>query len=318
MSASPQAPADSASVRVSVILLTRDAGPRFAEVLAALSACRGIEDAEILLIDSGSRDGTLELAAGVPGVRIFEIPPEEFGHGRTRNFAASQARGEILAFLVQDATPADEGFLESLVAPLEEDPDLAAAYGRQVPRPEATPVEAAFLRHTYPPEPSERRLDAASGRVEIGAVFFSNVCSALRREVWTRFPFDETRIMSEDQVWAREVLEAGYRIAYRPEAAVLHSHHYPLAKVFRRNFDSGCSLVGVTQDSPRAMLAYELRFLRAAAGSLRRRGEARWIPYLLVHEAVRVLGFAAGRKARWLPRPLRRFLSLHREFWEPR
>ncbi len=301
-----------------MILLTRDAGPRFAEVLAALSACRGIDDAEILVVDSGSRDGTLELAAGLPGARILEIPPGEFGHGRTRNLGAAHARGEILVFLVQDATPLGEGFLESLVAPLEEDPGLAATYGRQIPRPEATPVEAEFLHHTYPPEPAVRRLDAASGRVGIGAVFFSNVCSALRREIWNRFPFDETRIMSEDQVWAREVLEAGHRIAYRPEAAVLHSHHYPLAKVFRRNFDSGCSLVGVTQDSPRAMLAYELGFLRAATGALRRRGQARWIPYLLVHELIRVLGFATGRKARWLPRPLRRFLSLHREHWNRR
>ncbi len=150
----------------------------------------------------------------------------------------------------------------------------------------------------------------------IGALFFSNVCSAVRRAVWRRFPFDETLIMSEDQKWARDVLEAGWWIAYRPAAAVLHSHRYPLAKVFRRNFDSGYSLLGVTHDSPRAMLAYELGFVRAAAGALRRRGAARWIPYLLAHELVRTLGFATGRKAAWLPPPLRRRLSLHRAHWD--
>ncbi len=303
-------------VRYSVVLPTRDAGPGFREVLEGLVACRGIDEAEILVIDSGSEDGTAELAATFPRVRVLRIPSREFGHGRTRNLGASEARGEILVFLVQDATPADAGFLESLVEPLARDPRIAAAYGRQLPRPEATPVEAEFLRQTYPPEPAVRRLDPPAGRVAIGSVFFSNVCSAVRRAVWSRFPFDETLIMSEDQKWAREVLEAGWRIAYQPAAAVLHSHHYPLAKVFRRNFDSGCSLAGVTQDSRRAMLGYELGFVRAAAGALRRRGEARWLPYLVAHELARTLGFAAGRQASWLPRALRRRLSLHRAFWD--
>jgi rhamnosyltransferase len=251
-------------------------------------------------------------------VSIHTIPPDRFGHGRTRNLGASLARGEILVYLVQDAAPADEAFLQRLVAPLSRDPRVAATYARQVPRQDASPVESEFLRHTYPLRPSVRRLDEASGRATIAAVFFSNVASAIRRSVWERFPFDEDLIMSEDQEWARRVLHAGHGIAYCPDAVVVHSHGYPLGKVLRRNFDSGHSLVGVVHDRAPGMLAYELRFLASAAAGLVRRGNALWIPRLLVHEAVRATGFFLGRHSGLLPARWRRRLSLHRAYWKRR
>lgn len=300
---------------MSVVILTKDAGDRFSAVLRSLFACHSIDRAEVLVVDSGSSDRTLAIARSFP-VAIHTIPPEQFGHGRTRNLGASLARGETLVFLVQDAEPADEGFLERLVEPLASDPDLAATYGRQVPRPDATPIEAEFLRHTYPPRPSVRRLDGAADRPTISAVFFSNVASAIRRQVWERLPFDEELIMSEDQEWARRVLHAGHRIAYCPEAVVVHSHGYPLGKVLRRNFDSGHSLVGVVDDRATGMVAYELRFLAGALAGLTRRGQVLWIPRLLVHEAVRALGFFLGRHSGMLPRRWRRRLSLHRSYWD--
>lgn len=299
---------------ISVLLLTKNAGPRFDEVLDSLFACREIGRSEVIVVDSGSSDGTVERVESRPGVQLHRLSSEEFGHGRTRNLAASMSRGEFLVFLVQDATPLDSEFLGELVEPLRQDPGLAATYGRQIARSEASPVEAEFLRHTYPETPSERRLEGGSD-ASIGAVFFSNVCSTIRRDVWERFRFDEDLIMSEDQKWAREVLGAGYRIAYRPSAAVLHSHHYGLERVFRRNFDSGYSLVGVTEDRWHSMLGYELDLLASAARGLWRRGRGRWIPRLLAHELVRSLGFLMGRIGRWLPRPLRRRLSLHRAYW---
>lgn len=299
-----------------MVLLTRNAGPRFEEVLDRLQACRGIERAEILVIDSGSSDATPEIAARYPNVRLTRIPPEEFGHGRTRNLGASMARGETLVFLVQDATPAGPELLECLVAPLVARPEVAAVYGRQVARPEASPVEAEFLRQVYPETAVERRLEAGGEPVRLASVFFSNVCSALRRSVWERFPFDESLIMSEDQRWARDVLSAGMRVAYQPSAVVLHSHDYGPKKLFQRNFDSGYSLRGITQDTAVSLIRYETRFLASACLGLWRRGQGRWIPRLLGDEIARSLGFALGRSAHRLPSGLRRRLSLHKGYWK--
>ena len=127
-------------------------------------------------------------------MRVERIPPAEFGHGRTRNRAARLARGRLLVFLVQDATPAGPDLLERLVAPLDGDPRVAGVFARQLARPEASPVERAFVEHTYPPQAAARP----------DAVFFSNVCSAIRRAVWEAIPFDDEIVMSEEQKWARE------------------------------------------------------------------------------------------------------------------
>jgi rhamnosyltransferase len=303
---------------LSVILLTRNAGQRFSRVLEGLFACRGVEEAEILMVDSGSTDGTVERAARYPDLRVHSIPPAEFGHGRTRNLAAGMARGEVLVLLVQDAVPADAGLLESLRAPLAEDPAVGAVFARQVARPQANPVERYFLASTYPGVRQVREAlpRAATGRTPIRRIFFSNVCSALRREVWRAIPFDERLIMSEDQLWARQALAAGHRIVYEPAAVVEHSHNYRLGELFRRNFDSGFSLRGIADDSAADLVRYEASHLAAGVRYLLRSGAVGWIPYLLLYEAVRAAGFLCGGRALWFPRTLRRRLSLHSYFWD--
>lgn len=299
--------------RWSILLLTLDGGDLFARSLQALFACRGIEDAEVLMIDSGSRDDTLAHAARYP-IRIHRIRPHEFGHGRTRNLAASRAHGEILVFLVQDAVPARDDFLERLTAPLE-NPETAAAFGRQIPHHDADPVEGFYLASTYPERQRTLQPAGPEGLRRLDSMFFSNVCSALRRSVWARHPFDESLIMSEDQKWAKEALAAGHRIVYVPEALVVHSHRYRLRQVFQRHFDSGMSLVGIAGDSILEMARYELRHLAAGMRHLWRSGQSRWIPRFLSFEAARVVGFALGRHSRLLPRRLRRSLSLHKGYW---
>lgn len=299
---------------LSIILLTRDAGPLFAEVLAALFACDGIEHAEVLVIDSGSRDGTAERAAARPGVALHAIAPQEFGHGRTRNLGARLARAPVLVFLVQDAVPAGRDFLARLTAPLA-DPAVAAVYARQVARAEADPVERAFLETVYPEAPAVRSASPGAARLGIQDLFFSNVASAIRRAVWEAIPFDEALIMSEDQQWAKAALRAGWRIVYEPAAVVRHSHGYSLARLFQRNFDSGFSMRGVTADGTGSLLGAEARRLAAGGRALARRGERRFLPRLLLFEAVRAAGFAAGRAAPLLPRWLKRRLSLHKAYW---
>ena len=287
-----QSPID--SFRISIIILTKNAGPLFQEVLEGLFACTGIDEVEIVLIDSGSQDLTLDYAARYPQIKVHRISASEFGHGRTRNLGARLSKGDIIVYLVQDATPATPDFLIRLVAPLS-CPLVAAAYGRQLPRNSANPVEDFFLRAVYPDLPQTRHYDSSS-KPDIHSIFFSNVCSAIKRQVWEEVPFNESLIISEDQQWAKEVLQKGFSINYEPGAVVLHSHHYRLKQVMQRNFDSGCSLKGITGDSFLQMAAYELDYLLAGLRHLVNRGKAGWIPYFFLHEVARSVGFAIGQK----------------------
>ena len=126
------------SMQTSIILLTKNGGSIFSEVLERLFGCKGIDKAEILMIDSGSTDLTKEYARQYSKIQLFEIKSSDFGHGKTRNLGASLAKGDILIFLVQDAIPANPHFLEKLIAPFS-DTRVAGVYGRQLPRPATNP-----------------------------------------------------------------------------------------------------------------------------------------------------------------------------------
>ena len=152
------------------------------------------------------------------------------------------------SYLSQDAEPASEFWMSRLLQPLR-DEQVAGAYARQIPRSSADPLIRFFLERTYGPRPAWRRL-SASATVSIDDIFFSNVSSAIRRDVWQQHPFRDDIVMSEDQYWAFDVLRAGYDVAYVPDAQVYHSHNYTLPMLFRRNWQSGASLRGLIADSP--------------------------------------------------------------------
>jgi rhamnosyltransferase len=297
---------------LSIVILTKNGGELFKDVLAGLFACDGILDAELLVIDSGSTDNTLEYAQKYPQLRVHGIPSSEFGHGRTRNLGAALTTRPIIVYLVQDATPATPDFLQVLATPLVEEA-FAGVFGRQLPRPWTNSIERVFLNRTYHGRREARAYSA--GRLGIKSIFFSNVCSAIRRDVWERIPFDESVIMSEDQLWAKQVLLAGERILYEPQATVFHSHNYRLKEVFKRNFDSGLSLVGIAEDTFAEMAGYEIRHLRSCLEDLIRAGEWWWIFYLFAYEVTRAIAFAMGQRAHYLPGWIKRKLSLHQYHW---
>ena len=299
---------------LSIIILTKNGGELFADVLARLFECDGILEAEILVIDSGSTDRTIEYAMRHPQIRIHRIAAAEFGHGKTRNLGARMTTRPVIVYLVQDASPARPDFLTRLTTPLG-DEDFAGVYGRQLPRPWTNKIERIFLDSTYP-DTREVRAWLEQRPLGIRDIFFSNVSSAIRRDIWARTPFDESLIMSEDQLWAKQVLLAGQRLLYEPGATVFHSHNYGLRDVFKRNFDSGVSLVGIAEDTFSTMVIYEARHLVQCVRRLLHGADLLWVPYLLAYEATRATAFALGQRAHYLPRWIRRRLSLHRYHWE--
>ncbi|MBI5835905.1 MAG: glycosyltransferase [Candidatus Eisenbacteria bacterium] len=211
--------------RASVLIRTRDGGEQLRRTVAAVRAQRGV-DFEAVILDTGPAPGASEPLAGGP-VRVvrFEGP---FSHARSSNAAARAAASEILVFLSDDAVPADDAWLRTLLAPLDS-PEVAATFARQAPGPVASVLEARDLRRAYPdrgPSPT----------------ILSNASSALRRSLWREHPFDESLPLAEDLEWGRWALARGLRVVYVPEAVVIHAHGYDAGALRARYREEGRAL----------------------------------------------------------------------------
>lgn len=277
----------------SVLIPTRNPGPGIRDVLEAIYAQRADFSFEVIVVDSTSRAADVQVMRSFP-IELHQISPGEFGHGRTRNLLATLAHGRLLLYLSQDAEPVGSDWLRTLVEPFD-DPLVAGCYARQVPRANADPLIRFFLARTYGAQPARRHV-AHDEPVRIDEIFFSNVSSAIRRDVWERFPFRDDIIMSEDQYWAYDVLRAGFGILYHPAAQVFHSHNYTLRALFRRNWASGASLRGLIADSPSTIARRGLDYVVGQAWYLIGARRPHWLPYMLVYEATKALGFSMGMR----------------------
>jgi len=226
---------------VSVLLVTKNGERYLTEVLESVRRQQGnFHLCEIIAVDSGSRDSTLQILRCYEAT-IMRIPAREFGHGKTRNLAASHAQGDYLVFLTQDATPADDYWLENLLVPLHADPLTAGAYSRHLPRPNCHPMEwhriMEYELHGRP----ESRVHTAVDNPDYARNpslyrFFANTSSAVRRSVWEQIPFPEVEF-AEDQTWAERVLRAGFKTSYVANSVVFHSHSYGPWANFSRHFE---------------------------------------------------------------------------------
>jgi rhamnosyltransferase len=303
------------AMKVSLIIPTYDPGQRAViRLLAALEAQTRAPD-ELLIVDSGSTDGTPEVWRA-HGARVHAIAQRDFDHGGTRNLAARLARGDLLAFLTQDAVPAHDEWLDTLIAPLTSGM-AAATYARQLPGPDASPLESFARRFNYPATSQlKRRSDVA--RLGVKAFFFSNACSALLKAALLEVGmYPERTIVNEDYLLAAKLIAAGHAVFYNAEARVQHSHAYTLKQQAQRSFDIGVSLArgGGLVAGVRAggeggrYLVEQLRFLW-------REGHRRTVPYAVLEAALRYTTFQLGRREAYLPRALKRRLSMHRYFWD--
>ncbi len=302
---------------ITVVLPVKDGGDDLRRCLEALARQVVEDDVEVVVIDSGSSDGSAELAHA-HGAVVREIPPEEFNHGAVRNLAGRIGHGDVLVFTVQDAYAVDAHWLARLVAPLRADERIAGVYGRQLPHEDATPPEVWFLNFLYGPRPRLQRAGSAA-ELSLDTTMFSNVNSAIRRSAWEPDGFAQNIIMSEDHEWARRALLDGWEIAYEPGAAVRHSHRYTVLQAFRRFFDSGASaerayLAG-EQPSAAALRRAALRYARGEIGWLVRTGQVLWIPYTVVYELAKWAGVQLGARQRRLPVAVKRRCSALADYW---
>jgi rhamnosyltransferase len=234
---------------VSVVIPVKNGGSRLQEVLASIESQKGVRAAEVLLIDSGSTDGALELAIRKFSPSIVRILPHEFGHGKTRNLAISNTSTDLVALLTQDAVPNDDYWLHHLTNPFV-DPMVAGTFGPHTAHPEHSVVtrleletffsglgefgETVSIVNSWPRYTSDLTFRQRSH-------FFSDNNACLRRSVWEKYPYPDINF-AEDQSWARTVLEAGYTKCFAPSALVRHSHEFVGKDLFQRSFDEAIAM----------------------------------------------------------------------------
>jgi len=190
------------------------------------------------VIDSGSTDGTAGLAK-IRDCKVISINCADFDHGTTRNIAVSNINTEFAVFLTQDAVPADEYMVEKLIKPLQSDSNIAICYGRQLPRPNAGPLERFVREFNYPAESVLKTKNDVEA-MGLKTFFCSNSCSAIRRSIFKKLGgFKNNVIVNEDMLFAAKVILEGYSVYYAADARVYHSHPYSLAQTFRRYFNIG-------------------------------------------------------------------------------
>jgi len=217
----------------SIILRSYNEGWALRDTLSALQA-QEYKNRELIVIDSGSTDGSVELIRAAQPRHFIQIEPHEYNPSRVMNCGMQMARADYGIFLNADATPQDSNWLRPLVTALF-DPQTAAVFGQQIPRPDCRAVFACDYARCFGPNRESDRWDH----------FFSMVSSGLRKDIWAKRGLLETMQYSEDDEYTRWCQAQGYRVAYVPESVVMHSHNYTPAQAYKRSFGEGRALAAV-------------------------------------------------------------------------
>ncbi len=292
---------DLMEINVSIILLIKNGGERLKQLMESLQNQQFEGNVEIIAVDSGSEDESLQILESYD-TRIFKIKPEEFHHSRTRNFGAQKSNGQILVYLTQDALPIKQDFLETLISPLE-DPDIAVSYGRQIANPDSKKVDVFFYSYFYPDEKKvlKKKLADNPKKFYMDNIYVSDVCSAIKREVWAQLKFTNDVPMSEDKDFALKVLQAGYKIVYEPNATVYHSHDYSLTSLFKRRFKDGAAFSNIALEGESQFLTEGLKFITEEMKFLIRNKDFQLVPYAVLYNFIHFLGFSLGKHEKIMP-----------------
>ena len=218
-------------VDVSVLIRTKNEEQFIGETLSVLFS-QTYKDIEIIIVDSGSTDRTLEIARKYPA-RIYEIKPEDFTWGYALNYGFERARGKYVVNLSAHALPLADDWIETLVANFD-DKSIAAVMSNNLPCPDCNPFDRRGLLKKY---------DIPKQEIWGGHPYiFANYCSMIRRSVWEEVPYDETLTYAEDHDWAIKVGKLGYKIIYEPAAETYHSHNETLKQIYKRSYVEACAL----------------------------------------------------------------------------
>lgn len=207
--------------RASVVIRAYNEEAHIGRLLAGIVK-QDWEETEIILVDSGSSDATLQIASRYP-VRVVTISPQEFTFGRSLNTGIRGASGEYIVTVSAHCYPVYPDWLSRLLAPFE-DPQVALSYGKQRGGETNQYSEHQWFRHYFPEASVPRQ----------GHAYCHNANAAIRRELWEQHPFNENLTGLEDLAWGSWAFEQGYAISYAAEAEVIHLHDEGPGQVYNR------------------------------------------------------------------------------------
>ena len=232
---------DGEGIEVSIAIATYNGGEDFIECLQMVFEQKVKFPFEVIVIDSGSTDGTLDFLKGYP-IRLKQISPKEFNHGLTRNMGIELAQGRFVVLITQDAIPADRYWLENILENFQ-DELVAGVYCRQIPREDADVLTKRQLNNWLTGKQSRainfienwEAYNILEPMKKLMLCTFDDVCSCIRKSVWEKIPYAET-YFAEDLEWGKKAIEAGYKIVYEPRAAVIHSHDRSVIYEYKRTY----------------------------------------------------------------------------------
>ncbi len=264
------------SPRCSIVIRSFNEEKHLGRLLEAIQA-QTLKDVETILVDSGSTDNTLEIAAKFP-VDIHHIQPKEFTFGRSLNQGIAAAAAQIVVLASAHVTPMNDAWLEKLIAPFE-GPKVALTYGKQRGDKESKFSEEQHFRDWFPDQSDMDQQRA----------FANNANAAIRRSLWEQHPFDEGLTGLEDVAWASWARQEGHKIAYVAEAGVIHSHDENAAQIINRHRREAIALKQILPKSGfslRNMIGLTTRSIFADFAAARKEG-------VLLRETLGIKSFRA-------------------------
>lgn len=217
------------SITTSILIRTKNEDNNISKALELIKN-QSLKPVDIVVVDSGSTDGTVDILKQQNDIKLIQIAPEEFTFGRSLNIGCQAAKGEVVVSVSAHAFPCNIFWLENLAKHFD-NPQVAGVYGKQVPQSDAWPPVQRDYRDYY-----GDRMRLQKNLEKFNDHAFSNANSAIRRQCWEKRPFDETLTGGEDREWAKAMVELAFQIVYEPKAAVYHSHNEPLLKVYQRTY----------------------------------------------------------------------------------
>lgn len=209
------------SLQVSLVVRALNEREHIGKLLVAAASQTRPPD-EIILVDSGSTDGTVDIARS-HGAQVVHIAPEEFSFGGSLNLGCKHASGDILLFASAHVYPMDDRWIERLLGPFADD-DVALAYGGQTGDERTQFSEFRVLNRWFPPESDPQQTHP----------FCNNANCAIRRLVWEELPYNEELTGLEDLDWANRARILGHRLVYVADARVVHVHEETFSQTVNR------------------------------------------------------------------------------------
>ena len=197
--------------KISIIVRTKNEERWISRCLESIFK-QNYKNFEIIIVDNCSTDKTLEKLKSFKIKKVLKI--KNYLPGKALNLGIKNSSGKYIVCISSHCIVVDNYWLTNLVKSIEEDKKYAGVYGRQEPMSFSSPADKRDLLIVFGLDRKIQKKDS----------FFHNANSIIRKKIWKKYPFSDKATNIEDRLWAKKVLQKGYKILYEPKASVFHYH----------------------------------------------------------------------------------------------